>query len=103
MSERLPGMSYTKAQGTYLAWVDVSGLMDAIDAHGISKASQSSDNPMLPSNVMEKWLVENAGVQLNPGASYGLGGEQHMRMNLGAPRPLIKMALDSIGEAIDKV
>ena len=103
MSERLPGMSYTKAQGTYLAWVDVSGLMDRIDAEGIAEASQSSDKPMRPSDVMEKWLIDNSGVQLNPGASYGLGGEQHMRMNLGAPRPLIKMALDSIGEAIDKV
>ena len=103
MQERLPGMSYTKAQGTYLAWVDVSGVMDAIDAHGMAEASQSSDKPMRPSDVMEKWLVENSGVQLNAGANYGLGGEQHMRMNLGAPRPLIKLALDSIGEAIDKV
>lgn len=103
MQERLPGMSYTKAQGTYLAWVDVSGLMDAIDAYGMSEASQSTDKPMRPSDVVEKWLVEHSGVQLNPGANYGLGGEQHMRMNLGAPRPLIKMALDSIGEAIDKV
>ena len=103
MSERLPGMSYTKAQGTYLAWVDVSGVMDAIDAHGMAEASPSSDDPMRASDVMEKWLVEISGVQLNPGANYGLGGEQHMRMNLGAPRPLIKMALDSIGEAIDKV
>jgi cystathionine beta-lyase len=100
MQERNLGMKYTKAQGTYLAWVDVSGLMDKIDAHGKAKASQNSDQPMRPGDIVEYWLVENAGVQLNPGANYGPGGEHFMRMNLGAPRPLIKKALDSIADAV---
>jgi cystathionine beta-lyase len=102
MKERNLGMKYTKAQGTYLAWVDVNGLMDKIDAHGKAKASQKSDQPMRPADVVEYWLVDNAGVQLNPGYSYGPGGEHFMRMNLGAPRPLIKKALDSIADAVSR-
>ena len=96
-------MSYKKAQGTYLAWVDVSGLMDAIDAHGKSKASKTAQKVMRPTDIIEQWLVSKAGVQLNPGANYGIGGEQHMRMNLGAPRPLISQALDSIAEAVASI
>ena len=103
MKKGLPGMSYKKAQGTYLAWVDVGDVMDKIDAQGKSDASQKSDAPKNPTQIMEQWLVDNARVQLNPGASYGLGSERFMRMNLGAPRPLIKMALDSIAEAVDRV
>lgn len=102
MAERMPLMNYKKAQGTYLAWVDVSGLMDRIDAHGKAAASQLTDKPMRASDVVEHWLVEHSGVQLNPGANYGAGGEQHMRMNLGAPRTLIKKALDSMAEAMSK-
>ena len=34
--------------------------------------------------------------------AHGPGGETYMRMNLGAPRPLIKTALDSIAEAVDR-
>jgi len=98
MKEHNLGMKYKKAQGTYLAWVDMNGIIDRIDAHGKAKAED-----MEVSRYMEKWLVENAGIQLNPGVSYGLGGEHFMRMNLGAPQPLIKMALDSIRETVDKV
>ena len=101
MASNLPGMSYTKAQGTYLAWVDVGGVMDRIDAYGKAEASQSGDDPKRPVDVLEEWLVNNAGIQLNPGENYGPGGETFMRMNLGAPRPLIKTALDSIAEAVD--
>ena len=102
MKESLPGMSYTKAEGTYLAWVDVGGLMDKIDAQGKSDKSQSGDNPKRPVDIVEEWLVHNAGIQLNPGRNYGPGGETFMRMNLGAPRPLIKTALDNIAEAVDR-
>ena len=102
MRESLPGMSYTKAQGTYLAWVDVGGLMDKIDAQGKSDATQSGEDPKRPVDIVEEWLVHNAGIQLNPGRNYGPGGETFMRMNLGAPRPLIKAALDNIAEAVDK-
>ena len=98
MKEHNMGMKYKKAQGTYLAWVDMNGIIDKIDAHGKAAADD-----MEVSRYMEKWLVENAGIQLNPGVNYGVGGEHFMRMNLGAPRPLIKLALDSIRETVDRV
>ena len=49
---------------------------------------------------MERWLVERAHVQLNPGSSYGAGGEGHMRMNIATPRAVIKQAIDNLASAI---
>ena len=53
--------------------------------------------------IVERWFVDNAGVQLNPGTSYGTGAEGHMRMNLGTSRQLIKLALDNMASALAKV
>ena len=102
-SEKMPLVSYTKAQGTYLAWLDVSKLADKIDAAGKSEASQNSDKPMTPEEVVQDWLVHNAHVYLNAGSNYGTGGAGHMRMNLGTPRKLIALALDNMAAAMDKL
>jgi len=97
--ENIPKISYTKAQGTYLAWLDVSEAERAINAG--YKAEQAGLESA--DHYFEQWLVMNAGVQLNPGANYGTGGLGHMRMNLGTPRPLIERALDRIAEAVNRV
>ena len=94
--ERLEGVRYTKAQGTYLAWLDIAELEEGIEAerHASALGFDSADH------YAEQWFVERAGVQMNPGANYGPGGLGHMRMNLGAPRPLIAEALERIEEAV---
>jgi len=97
--ERMPMVNYTKAQGTYLAWLDVSDVAEAIDASkNAAKKGLAS-----PEHYIEQWFVEHAHVQLNPGSNYGTGGANHMRMNLGTPRPLIEKALDSMTTALKKV
>jgi cystathionine beta-lyase len=53
--------------------------------------------------VMQEWFGENARVDLNPGSSYGTGGAGHMRMNIGTSRKLLKLALDNIAEAVDRL
>ena len=39
---------------------------------------------------------------MNPGSSYGLGGANHMRMNLGTSRKLVERALTNIGNGAEK-
>ena len=49
------------------------------------------------------YLVENAGVQVNAGHHYGMGGSGRMRMNLATSRKLIEKALDNIGNATRRI
>jgi cystathionine beta-lyase len=43
--------------------------------------------------------VKTAKVHLNQGASYGKGGENHMRMNIGTSRKLVELALNNMANA----
>ena len=99
--ENIPQIRYTKAEGTYLAWLDVKDLAEAIDAEGKAAAeNESAEQPVTAETMVVRWLVENAGVYTNAGSSYGPGGENHLRMNLGTSRRLIQLALDNIAEAV---
>ena len=102
LSEKLPSVGYTKAQGTYFGWLDFGNLMNAIGAEKEAMTTQISDAPKTPTQILEKWLVTNAKVQLNPGSSYGKGSETFMRMNLGTSKANITHALDNIAQAIEK-
>ena len=77
--------------------------MEAIGAAGKAAASQDTDTPMNESQVFETWLAEKARVQLNPGRSYGAGGEHCMRMNIGTSRAVLRRALDAVAEAVNNV
>jgi cystathionine beta-lyase len=46
--------------------------------------------------------VKNARVHLNQGASYGVGGSGHMRMNIGTSRKTLEKALASLAEALHR-
>jgi cystathionine beta-lyase len=103
IKENMPQVGYTKAQGTFLSWLHFDGIMDAVGVVEKSAASQMTDNPMTETKVFEAWLVENSGVQLNNGASYGKGGERCMRMNIGCSREVLSMALNNIADALQKI
>lgn len=87
IKENVPHVKYSKAQGTYLAWIDVSEVAKRIN----------------PDQSPQRWLAENARIALNAGDSYGLGGEGRMRMNIASPRPLIQRALENMAEALVKL
>ena len=101
IEDRVPLVKYTKAQGTYLAWLDVSEIVDRIGAkRTAAEESEVSTSPVTPEHIVQRWLANNAGVYLNPGPSYGTGGADHMRMNLGTSRRLIERALDNMATAL---
>ena len=101
LRENIPLVRYTKAQGTYLAWLDVGGLSDAIGAEETAaRENAMSESEVTPEHVVQRWLAQNAGVVLVPGSEFGTGGARHMRMNLGTQRRNIERALERIAEAV---
>jgi len=87
IKDNVPHVKYSKAQGTYLAWIDVSEVAKRIG----------------PDQSVQRWFAENARIALNAGGSYGIGGDGNMRMNIASPRPLIQRALENMAEALVKL
>lgn len=99
-------IKFVKPEGTYLAWLDASELADKIGAAEMAAEYNKNLAPgelgKAPELMIEKYLVENAGVQLNDGYRYGYGGDGRMRMNLATSRKLVEKALDNIASATRK-
>jgi len=99
--EKLPSVKYRKAQGTYLAWLDMSEVFEAVDAERLAReASESTGRNVSPEDIVQTWVAENASVFLSPGDVYGAGGSGFMRMNLGTQRGRIQLAVDNIAAAV---
>lgn len=100
----MPAVKCVKPQGTYLMWLDVTQVADRIGAkQKAMEASKAEGKPIAPEQIVERWFVENAKVQLNPGSTYGTGGANHMRMNLATSRKTIQIALDNMSSALKKL
>lgn len=82
----MPLVRYAKAQGTYLAWLDVIQVADRIGA--------------TDTKTVERFFVQNAKVQINSGSNYGHAGAGHMRMNIATSRKTLELALTNMAEAL---
>lgn len=102
----MPGIEYSRPEGTYVAWLDCNGLKEKIAGPDQVKTlqdkwqSEGNNRRVTPEMVMGEWFIDNAGVQLNAGHSYGIGAEGFMRMNITVPRKHLKLALDNINKAL---
>ena len=76
----LPGISMSKPEGTYLAWL------------GCHEAG-------IPGNP-HKFFLKQARVAVSDGAIFGRGGEGFVRLNFGCPRSMLTEALDKMKEAL---
>jgi cystathionine beta-lyase len=103
----IPLVKVVKPQGTYLAWLDVSEAMAKVGAKEMADEEnrrRGHGQPQVtPETMFERWLVRNAKVHLNQGASYGRGGEGHMRMNIATSRTLVELALSNMASALRRV
>lgn len=81
LDRHAPGIRVIRPEGTYLLWLDCRGL------------GMNDDE-------LERFFVHEAKVGLNPGTVFGTGGSGFMRMNIGAPRSVIRTALEQIKEAL---
>ena len=101
----MPLVKYVKPQGTYLAWLDVSKVVDKIGASQLAAAANKSvpapPKPLTSEAMVERHFVKHAKVQMNPGSNYGYGGAGHMRMNIATSRKTLEAALTSLATALD--
>lgn len=81
LRERLPEIGCAPQEGTYLMWLDFSGV-------GLSHEA-----------VMDL-LVNRARVALNSGLFFGETGRGWFRMNLATPRANVERTLENISKAI---
>ena len=81
LRERLPEIGCAPQEGTYLMWLDFTGL-------GLSHEDVLS------------LLVNKARVAMNDGLFFGEEGRGWFRMNLATPRANVEMALENISKAI---
>jgi cysteine-S-conjugate beta-lyase len=105
--ENIPLIRYEKAQGTYLAWLDVSEVVDKIGAKERAREASSTRGPaartVTPEMIVQDFLVKEAKVQINAGSAYGSGGEGRMRMNIATSRRTLELALTNLANALRSV
>lgn len=81
IKENMPNVSMIRPQATFLCWIDLSAL--GFDDKELSRR-----------------IIFDANVICVPGTWFGPGGEQHLRLNIGCPRSILKEALDRITKAL---
>lgn len=107
IKSNVPLIDFVKPEGTYLAWLETSRLQDKIGAEELAVEANKKREPgtpeLVPSQMVGRYLLENAGVYLNDGFHYGSGGSGCTRMNLATSRKLVELALNNLAAALKKV
>lgn len=112
--ENLPLIeSGAEPEGTYLMWLDVTKVAERIDAKRLAGEANRKPPaldpftkkpvPVTQADVSSDWFAANAYVFLESGTGFGLGGENHLRMNVATTRATLKAALDSVSSALKKL
>jgi len=84
VNARLPGIRTSAPEGTYLMWLDCRNL-------GMNDAA------------LKRFFVEDAGVGMNPGISFGEQGSGFMRLNIGCPKAVLADVLQRIEAALPAI
>lgn len=80
-ARELPAIRPLRPRASYLVWLDCRALG-------------------LGHEELVRLFVERAGLALNDGAMFGKEGEGFMRLNVGAPRAVIRRALERLRDAV---
>ena len=88
VKDNLPGITMEKPEGTYLAWLDCRGA----DLPGKTQVPRNAHN----------FFLEEAGVAMNDGATFGKGGEGFVRLNFACPRATLAQALEQMRQALSR-
>lgn len=81
INERLPMVKTVKPEGTYLMWLDFNNI-------GIAQ------------DKIQEFLINEAKVAMNDGATFGENGKGFARMNVACPRYMVEEAMEKIEKAI---
>lgn len=92
--ENMSDVKYSVHEGTYLAFIDCSAVADKLgDPEGDDRVG----------DMLQKFFIQKAGVNLNPGESYGQNGVGYMRMNLATTHRRLHGALNAMKAAIEAI
>ena len=104
IKQNIPMIKAVKPQGTYLAWLDVTDVAEKIGAKALAdeanKKMKDGAKGLSPEQMVERWFVRHAKVHMNAGNSYGLGGQNHMRMNIATSRKTLEVAMGNLASAL---
>jgi cysteine-S-conjugate beta-lyase len=94
VSEHVPGVSYLRPQGTYLAWLDCRrlGLGEEASDEGLAVVSDLSGPA--------RWFLDHARVALSSGHVFGTGGAGHARLNFATSQAILTQAVSRMGQAL---
>jgi cystathionine beta-lyase len=81
VAEHIPQLRLVRPEGTYLAWLDCRGLG-------------------LDSKQLKRLMQDKARVYIEGGTDFGPEGEGFVRMNIGCPRAVLKLALNRIRSVV---
>jgi len=81
LHERLPEIRLVEPEGTYLAWLDCSGLG-------------------LDDKQLDDLIVHKAGLWLDAGPMFGAGGAGFQRVNFACPQAVLAGALERLERAV---
>lgn len=82
--ENIPQIRPNVPDATYLVWLDCRGLE-------------------MENEELRRFMIEEAGLGLNEGWSFGRSLSGYMRLNAACPRSVIEKALKQLKEAVDAV
>ncbi|MDP2078839.1 MAG: pyridoxal phosphate-dependent aminotransferase [Sulfuricurvum sp.] len=78
-----PIIGFRKPQGTYLAWLDCRALK-------------------MGDRELRDFFVQEAGLGLSAGLSFGKEGSGHMRLNFAVANDVLRKALEQLSHALEK-
>jgi cystathionine beta-lyase len=83
-AEHIPAVKPNIPESTYLIWLNCKALgMD--------------------DKALTHFMIEEAGLGLNTGASFGKGGEGYMRLNAACPRSVLQKAMQQLKDAVNRL
>ncbi|MGI2336388.1 MAG: MalY/PatB family protein [Dehalogenimonas sp.] len=84
VEKRIPRIKVIRPEGTYLVWLDCRAL-------GLDK------------NQLRAFFIEQAGVGLDDGNAFGVGGLGFQRLNIACTRATLTEALERIERAVNQL
>lgn len=84
LRKNIPAIKLIKPEASFLVWLDCSALG-------------------LKHEELIKLMVDEAHLAMNDGAMFGIGGEQHLRLNVGTQRSVLEQAMQQLKSATDKL
>jgi len=88
LAREAPAIRVVAAEGTYLLWLDCRAFCRE---RGLDDAA------------LNRFFIERARLGMSPGSLFGQGGDGFMRLNLGAPRGVIREAIQRLVAAVNGV